>query len=100
MQKIDVALNSFVDKLASIFGNPAAMKQDCLQGWPIKIAIVIALVEIIMALGTWGSFGWTVVIELVLLIIALYLNRYNKTIGVWIMALLTLLVYPGYNFFH
>lgn len=90
MEKATETATKIIDMLPAM----GASKCDLIHGWAIKIALAAAVVEILMSLGSWKNFGWTLVFELILSIVGLYLNRHCKDTGVWIVALLSVLVYP------
>ena len=81
-------------KLVDMLPAYGSEKLDILHGWAIKIMLVSALVELLMSLGTWKSFGWMLVFQLILSAVGLWLNRHGKDTGVWIVAILSILVYP------
>ncbi|MDR3540322.1 MAG: hypothetical protein P4L69_05065 [Desulfosporosinus sp.] len=91
MEAIQQGVAKGVDMLPT-YG--AKSKVDVFTGWPIKIMMLIAVIESVLALGTWSRFGWTVMFQLVIVVLGLWMNRNGNESHVWIAVLASLAVGP------
>ena len=93
METVVTPIEKLLDKLPMLGAEPH-FRCPLLQGWPVKIMLAVVVIELLLSLGTWRRFGWMLIIQLILSVVGLYLNRNCKTNTVWILVALSALAYP------
>lgn len=91
METVSSTITKAVDMLP-VYGDKG--KAEVFSGWPVKVMLAIAAVETVLSLGSWARFGWTLVFQLVVVIVGLWMNRNGYETYVWGAALLSLVAGP------
>ena len=91
METVSSNVTKLIDMLPAYGGKG---KAEVLSGWPIKALLAIAAVETVLSLGTWARFGWTLVLQLAVAVVGLWMNRNGHETYVWGAALVSLAAGP------
>jgi hypothetical protein len=91
MESVSSAVTKVVDMLPA-YGDKG--KVDVFSGWPAKVMLAIAAIETVLALGSWARFGWTLVFELVIVVVGLWMNRNGHETYVWGAVIASIIAGP------
>jgi hypothetical protein len=96
METVTSSVTQVVDMLPA-YGDKG--KAEVFSGWAIKALMLVAAVETVLALGTWARFGWTLVFELIVVVVGLWMNRNGYETFVWGAVLASFAVGPVVRYF-
>lgn len=87
---MDIALDKITEIIDALPSLDKDSDEGCgvIDGPPIKIALVAAVLEVLMSIGTIKRFGYTLLLEIIVAFIAFYLNRNCKQKAVWATAVM------------
>lgn len=91
MEKVSVTVTGLIDKLPA-YGTKG--KVEVFSGLPAKLLLLVAAAETVLSLGSWDRFGWTLVLQLVILTAGLYVNRNGYGSFVWAAVLASIVAGP------
>lgn len=82
---MDVALDKITELIDALPSLDKESDERCgvIDGIPIKLTLVVVVLEVLTSIGTIKGFTYTLLLEAIVAFIAFYLNRNCKKQAVW-----------------